>query len=153
MATTSLFSIAYFILLVTRSTEFDVFDRYLLPLVPWVVPTLLLWSGSEFTQQGRLSPRGMPVAWVVLAVAAAYGIMSTQDLWSLARARVVAVEKLEAAGVPRTAIDGSFDINAWTQLMLTGRMNSLWVRNPPDAYNPALGQTPSVVPVYRLEFA
>jgi hypothetical protein len=60
---------------------------------------------------------------------------------------------LEAADVARTAIDGGFDCNAWTERTTTGRMNSRWVVNPAGSYNPNLSQTPSVIPAYRLEYA
>jgi hypothetical protein len=37
--------------------------------------------------------------------------------------------------------------------MVSGRMNNRSVVNPPGAYRPELSQTPSVIPVYRLEYA
>jgi hypothetical protein len=76
-----------------------------------------------------------------------------KDLWSLAKARVEATRKLEAEGVPRTAIDAGFDYNVWTELMISGHINDHRVFNPPGAYRPGLSQTPSVVPLYKLEFA
>jgi hypothetical protein len=86
-------------------------------------------------------------------VLGAYVILSTQDLWSLASARVVAVRKLEAAGVPRTAINVGFEYNAWTELSISGHLKNHRVLNPPGAHLPGLSQTPSVVPMYGLEYA
>jgi hypothetical protein len=149
----SFVSIAYFILLVTRSIDFDIFDRYLLPILPWVATVLLLWFKKDNPGAERMFRRAMPVAWALLAVLAFYAIASTQDLWALAAARVAATRKLESAGVPRTAIDAGFEYNAWTELQIKGRLNSRWVLNPPGAYRPGLSQTPSVVPAYRLEYA
>src|SRR5208283_5108212 len=149
----SLLSVSYFILMVIRSAEFDIFDRYLLPIMPWAATVLLLWFKKDNPDAEPMSRRAMPVAWALLAVLAFYAIASTQDLWALAGARVVATRKLESAGVPRTAIDAGFEYNAWTELQISGRLNSRWVLNPPGAYRPGLGQTPSVVPAYRLEYA
>jgi len=36
--------------------------------------------------------------------------------------------------------------------MTTGLMNAPWVVNPAGFYRPKVGMTPSVVPVYRLEY-
>jgi hypothetical protein len=149
----SLVSVAYFGLLVVRSAEFDIFDRYLLPIMPWAATLLLLWFEKDNPDEQRLHRRALPFAWALLAVLAFYAIASTQDLWALAEARVVATRKLESAGVQRTAIDAGFEYNAWTELNIKGRLNSRWVLNPPDAYRPGLSQTPCVVPEYRLEYA
>jgi hypothetical protein len=94
----------------------------------------------------------MPLAWAILAVLGAYAVLSTQDFWSLARARVAATQRLEAAGIPRTSIDAGLEYNGWTQLLATGRMNDRWVKNPPGAYHSEFGVTPDVVPFYRLEY-
>jgi hypothetical protein len=152
LAAMSLISVVYFAMVVIRETDFDIFDRYLLPILPWAATVLLLWCGKDDRAE-RLKKRAMPLAWALLAVLASYAIASTQDLWALARARVSATQKLEAAGVPRTTIDAGFEYNAWTELMISGRMNNRSVVNPPGAYRPELSQTPSVIPVYRLEYA
>jgi 4-amino-4-deoxy-L-arabinose transferase-like glycosyltransferase len=152
-AAMSLVCLTYFAVMVIRSIEFDVFDRYLLPMFPWVAISLLLaMEGVDL--RAPLAPRYvMACAWAVLAVLATYGVLSTQDFWSLARARVVGTRSLEAAGVPRTAIDAGMEYNFWTQLQVNGQLNWHWVKNPPGAYRPGLGVTPEVVPVYRLEYA
>jgi hypothetical protein len=148
----SLVIVIYFALIVVRASEFDIFDRYLLPVVPWGATLLLLWFEKDNPDAAGITRRAMPAAWTLLAILALYGIASTQDFWALAKARVKAARKLEAAGVPRTAIDAGFEYNAWTELMNSGHLNSRWVRNPPGSYNPNFSQTPSVVPEYRLEY-
>jgi hypothetical protein len=153
LAATSLVSFSYLTLVVIRAADFDICDRYLVPIIPWAAAVLLLWFEKDNPHAERMLRKAMPFAWALLAVLAFYAIASTQDLWALAEARVVATRKLEAADVARTAIDGGFDYNAWTELMTTGRMNSRWVVNPAGSYNPNLSQTPSVVPVYRLEYS
>jgi hypothetical protein len=151
LAAMSLISVVYLVMMVLRETDYDVFDRYLLPVLPWAATVLLLCCGSD-ERAGRMLKRAMPLAWGALAVLGLYAILSTQDFWALARARVTATKRLEAAGVPRTAIDASFEYNAWTELMVSGRMNSRWVLNPPGAYRADLSQTPSVLPVYSLKY-
>jgi hypothetical protein len=153
MAAMTLVSVPYFALLVLRSTDFDIFDRYLLPILPWAAAVALLWFHQDDPQAEPMLRRTMPFAWGLLAILAFYGIASTQDLWALAGARVAATRKLEAAGIARTAIDAGFEYNSWTELMLTGRINSRWVTNPAGSYDPNHSQTPSVVPMYRLEYA
>jgi hypothetical protein len=149
----SLVSVVYFVLLVIRSADFDIFDRYLLPIMPWAATVMLLWFEKDNPGAERMIRRARPFAWALLAVLAFYAMASTQDLWALAEARVLATRKLEAAGVPRTAIDAGFEYNAWTELQINGRLNSRWVLNPPGAYRQGLSQTPSVIPEYRLEYA
>ena len=148
----SLVFAVYFALLVVRASEFDIFDRYLLPAVPWTATLLLLWFEKENPDAAGIMRWAAPVSWAILAILTFYGIASTQDFWALARARVIATRRLEAAGVSRSAIDAGFEYNAWTELMNSGRMNSRWVRNPAGSYNPSYSQTPSVVPEYRLEY-
>lgn len=152
-AAMSLVSAVYLVLLVIRAADFDIFDRYLLPILPWAATAVLLWFAKDYPRTEEMLRKSMPIAWALLAVLAFYAIASTQDLWALAKARVEATRKLEAGGVPRTAIDAGSEYNAWTELMNSGRINSRWVRNPPGSYNPNFSQTPSVVPEYRLEYA
>jgi hypothetical protein len=152
LAAMSLFSVVYFALVLVRGADFDIFDRYLLPIMPWAATVTLLWFAKDNLRAEEIGRRAAPYAWALLGVLAFYGIASTQDLWALAKARVEATGKLEAAGVPRTAIDAGFEYNAWTELMTSGHLNFYRVINPPDAYRPGFSQTPSVVPEYRLEY-
>jgi len=148
----TLFSGVYLALLVLRGSEVDLFDRYLLPVMPCASTLLLLWFEADSPNVIRTRRRVMPLAWGVLVIMASYAILSTQDLWSLARARVIAVSRLETSGIPRTAIDAGVEYNGWTQLLTNGQMNDRWVKNPPGAYRPEFGTTPDVVPVYKLEY-
>ena len=151
LAAMSFVSISYFLMVIVRAAELDVFDRYLLPLLPWAAALLVLVCEED--DLGRWSlQRAVPYAVTVLALLAAYAVVSTQDLWSLAQARAIAVRRMEAAGVPRAAIDAGFEYNAWTELSISGHLNNHRVINPSDAYRPGFSQTPNVVPVYRLEY-
>jgi len=150
-AALSLFSIVYFGLVILRGNDFDIFDRYLLPVMPWAATAMLLRPESGEPAGNRL-PRVTAIAWGLLGVLSIYAVSSTQDLWALARARATAAQRLERAGVSRTEIDAGFEYNAWTELLVSGKLNSRWVRYPPGAYRAGLGVTPSVVPAYRLEY-
>ena len=153
LAAMSLFTAVYFALIVVRGADFAIFDRYLLPIMPWAATVALLWFAKDNPRADEIGRTAMPFAWALLCVLAFYGIASTQDLWALAEARVKATRTLEAAGVPRTSIDAGFEYNAWTELMVSGHLNFFRVRNPPGAYRPGLSQTPSVEPQYVLEYA
>ena len=153
LAAMSLFTAVYLALIIIRNADFDIFDRYLLPIMPWAATVALLWFAKDNPRADEIERKAMPFTWALLAVLAFYGIASTQDLWALAGARVKATRSLEAAGVPRTSIDAGFEYNAWTELMTSGHLNFHRVLNPPGAYRPGLSQTPSVVPLYVLEYA
>jgi hypothetical protein len=121
--------------------------------MPWAAAVALLWFAKDNPREEELERRAKPFAWALLAVLSFYGIANTQDVWALAKARVEAARKLEAAGVPRTAIDAGFEYNLWTELMVSGHLNFYKVLNPPGFFRPGLSVTPNVVPVYRLEYA
>ena len=152
IAAMTLFSVSYLLTMLIRAGEFDAFDRYLLPVMPWASTLLLVWFQKDNAFTKEIHQRSMPYCWILLIVLASYAVLSTQDLWALAQARVRATKKLELAGVPRTAIDAGMEYNAWTELTATGHLNDRNVVNPPDAYRAGLGMTPEVVPVYRLEY-
>lgn len=153
LAAMSMVSVVYFILIVVRAAEFSVFDRYLLPLLPCASCVLLRLFETHNLDAERMLRKAMPVAWTLLLVFGTYAILSTQDYWALAQARLEATRRLEAAKVPRTAVDAGMEYNGWTQLMINGQLNWQYVKNPPGAYRPGFGITPEVVPIYRLEYA
>jgi hypothetical protein len=148
----SIVMVIYFALVVVRGAEFDIFDRYLLPVVPWAATVLLLWFEKDNPGATQTMKRASPVDCTSLEILALDGVESTQAFGRCGGTRL-ATRRLEAAGVARSAIDAGFEYNAWTELMYSGRINSRWVRNPPGSYNPNFSQTPSVVPEYRLEYA
>jgi hypothetical protein len=152
LTTMTLVGAVYFLTILLRSVDVDVFDRYLLPLLPWAATVLLVWFERDNAQTQEMLAKTMPFAWALLAVFAFYAIATTQDTWALAGARLAATQKLEAAGIARTAIDGAFDYNAWTELSISGHLNNHRVINPAGAYRPGLSQTPSIVPTYLLEY-
>jgi hypothetical protein len=86
-----------------------------------------------------------------LAIFACYALASTQDVLAMARARAAAVSRLEAAGVPATAITAGFEYDYWTQLTTAGWINRPEIANPSHRFDPNLGPCPAIRPVYRLE--
>ncbi len=151
LVTFAAFSAVYVGLLVLRNAYIDIFDRYLLPVIPLAAALLFTWHKGACPAD-RTQRKGMVTAWSGLAFYSLYAIVGTQDVLALARARVVATSRLEAAGVPRTSIDGGYEYNGWTELLVSGHVNIRWVVNPAGAYHSGLGTTPSVQPVYRLEY-
>jgi hypothetical protein len=141
----TLFAVAYLVLLLPRCTRDMAFDRYVLPLMPCLAIPLLL--REQFTVKNRLSM----FAWILLGVFGFYGIATTQELQSLARARETATLRLQTAGIPRTWIDAGFEYDRWTELESTGYINDPRIHNPPHAYKKGLETTPSVQARYRIE--
>jgi hypothetical protein len=135
-----LFGLAYVALLVPRADQNWLTDRYAIPLIP-VLGIFLLRRGSE-------SPP--TAAWALLFLYALYTLASTQDLLALERARGQAVRKLSDAGVAPTAIAAGFEYDCWAELLATGFINDY--RIPPALFKPDVGLTPSLRPLYRLEF-
>ncbi len=128
------YSLAYLVLLATRN---DMWDRYLLPfLVVSLVFVLRLYE-QEFG--GRLSG----FCAVLLAGYAVIDTAGMHDVFAMTRARLKAVDEIQAGGVPRTAIRAGFDSDVWTQLELTGYYNDSRLKIPAGAFRPV---TPPPVP-------
>jgi hypothetical protein len=136
----AIFGSVYLLLMIIRSAQDLVFDRYCLPIVPCLVIPLLR----------HFKPRVL--AWSVLAIYIAYGLASTQDNLALAAARRAAVDRLESAGVPSTEIAAGFEYDFYTQLEQAGHVNRYGILNPPNAFNETQGNTPAVKPRYRVEY-
>jgi hypothetical protein len=69
---------------------------------------------------------------------------------ALARARGDAVQRLSDAGVLPTEIAAGFEYDCWVQLLSTGFINDY--RLPVSLFKPDVGMTPSLRPLYRVEF-
>lgn len=151
LAASSLFAIAYMLVMMVRASRTDIFDRYFLPVLPWFAALAPLWHQS--VHSGKHARRGLFAAWSLLIVYGIYAIASSQDLMALARARAAAAARLESAGVSRAAIDAGFEYNGWTELMNGGYANHRFLLNPSGAYRPGLGLFPGLRPLYRLEHA
>lgn len=132
------FSVGYLLLLLPRAAFLVTVDRYLIPLTAILLIPLLRYY------QERIRFCIPNFSFGLLAVLAAYGIASTHDYFATNRARLRAAERIESTGVPRTAIQGGWEYDSWTQLQEVGYINDWRLENPRDAYRkPA----PSSLPV------
>jgi hypothetical protein len=122
------FVVAYICLLLPRSSEGGMADRYLLPLMIVILPFLTL------LYQERVSRRLPVVCVLALALFAGFGIAATHDQFSLYRGYAGALKELDSAGVPRTAIVGPWELNGWTELEVKGYVNNELIRNPKGVY-------------------
>jgi len=107
------------------------FDRYLLPLIPFT--TLL---GLRIYTAAAAKARPPFLAWVALILAAYYGVAQTHDYFALLRARLTLTSTLEAHGIPRRKIMGGFEYDSWTQITETGYYNDPRIENPRLKYVP-----------------
>jgi hypothetical protein len=153
------FGLAYFLLLLPRATQGEMVDRYL------IVPLTLLLIAICRVYQQRVQRRLPTGSVIVLGIVTCYSIAATHDAFAMYRARLAAADELCSAGVPRTAIEGGFDYNGWTQIEATGHINNPVVVVPPGAYHhiePRDGSGdcavtmydffPAIVPEYALSF-
>ncbi len=143
----AIFGSSYFALMIIRSAQDLVFDRYCLPLIACVAVPFLRSFKPRACGLATLA-----IAWSLLAVYSAYGLASTQDVLALAAARRAAVDRLESSGADSTEIAGGFEYNFYTQLEQAGHINRYGIRNPANAYNPNQGYTPALKCRYRLEW-
>jgi hypothetical protein len=144
-----LFAVAYVVLLLPRSANDMVYDRYMLPIMPCVLFPILL----GYQRQGD---RRVPVAAMLLfSIYTLYGIAITQDVTALGRARIAAVNLLlndKNMHVLPGQIDAGFEYDFQTQLDTYGYINDRRIRIPKGAYKDGVGPTYAIQPLYRLEF-
>jgi hypothetical protein len=152
------FLLAYFALLLPRGLRTELFDRYLLLLLPNTLVLLLR------LYQDRVRSNLPLVSYALLLLFAAFAVAGTHDTFSVYRARLAAVNELRAAGVPDTSIDAGLDHNGFAQISRYGHMNDPQIRMAPSEYivhTPVFPencqpdhswQTPALIPGYALSF-
>ena len=122
------FICACMFLVVTRDA---VWPRYLLTVLPMFVFSLLCFYTRNVPQ------RRLPM--LSIAVVAAFAILAvanTHDMFADFSARNTAVNSMTSAGIPRTAIEGGFELDGWVQLQKTGYVNDQRIPLPVGAYQP-----------------
>ena len=124
------FCLAYVALLLPRATQGVLFLRYLLPLA-----ALAAVAAVRFFQDNlRLSlPRWTGAA---IACIALYGVADAHDFFAMGRARIHAVEAVQATGVPLSDIDAGTSSNMWNYIGQFGHFNDPKIRVPANAYVP-----------------
>jgi hypothetical protein len=147
-----IFALAYFLLMIIRSSQDLVFDRYCLPLIPCLIIPLL---GVQMNCP-RKPYDGHRLAFVLslllFGIYTLYAFASTQDNLALAAARRDAVDRLESHGIPKTRIAGGFEYDFYTQLEAQSHINRYGITNPANSFDPFAGYTPVIKPLYRLEY-
>jgi hypothetical protein len=136
------FTLAYFLLTVTRA---EIFDRYLLPFM-----IIFLIFAVRFYQRkvAQTLPR---VSILTLLVFTLFGILGMHDLFATYRAQLAAANELRAAGMQRNQFYAGFEYDSWTQLELSGHINEPRVKVPQGAYTPwtpPIGLLTECVPVF-----
>jgi hypothetical protein len=152
------FSLAYLALLLPRSVRVELFDRYLLLLLP--IGLILLLR----LYQDRVQPNLPLVSSVLVLLFGLYSIAGTHDFFSRYRGRVAAIDELRSAGVPDAAIDAGFEHNGMAQIERYGFINDPKIHLPPtatltkpssfpdDCHPEWVNLTPVMVPDYALSF-
>jgi hypothetical protein len=122
------FSLSYIVMLLPRGLYDLVYDRYLLGLMPLAMISLIrLYQ--------RVVADDMPaICFLVLGAFGLFSIAGTHDWFALNRARIVAVEEIHATGVPKTAIQGAFEYDGWTQIEAAGFVNEERIEVPAGAF-------------------
>ncbi|MGA9672694.1 MAG: hypothetical protein WBQ94_25985 [Terracidiphilus sp.] len=108
------FTLAYIALLIPRGLRGDLFDRYLLLLLP--VGLILLLRLFQY----RVQPNLPLLSYAIVTLFALYAIAGTHDAFSMYRARQAAVAELLSSGIPNTAIDAGFEHNGMAQIYSAG---------------------------------
>jgi hypothetical protein len=154
------FCAAYAAILLYRTMSGDVFDRYVLILLP-VVNLPLLWL-----YQQRIRDKVPLAAWLMVGVFGVYGVATSHDYISSARARLAAASAVMADGAPRTSITAGMEFDGWTEIEAAGHVNSFlistWSSTPPSrpyrerpggVWFRFWGLTPSVDPKYFVVYS
>jgi len=140
------YSLAYFALLLPRAMQAAAFDRYALGLMPAAV---VFFIGLH---QRTVAPNLPASSIVTLGLFALLAIAGTHDSFAGQRARLAAIDEIRASGVPRTAIQGGFEYDGWTQLEFGGHIDDPRIKIPSGAYKPD-ARIPQVAMACLLDFA
>jgi len=123
-----LFSILYLGALTPLSLTWNVFDRYMVPVLPLI--TILVLKTVQNAGIRDLSI----AATVSMCVMITFGVFTTHDYFARSRARLDAVTRVMAAGTSRDQISGGFEFDGWTELLAAGHANDPGITNPPGSY-------------------
>jgi 4-amino-4-deoxy-L-arabinose transferase-like glycosyltransferase len=113
---------AYAAGMVLVSYQDDMFDRYLLPLIPAVAAVLAIEPGHSWPVRHRVL-RAIPCG-LLLAASALFAVPATHDYLAWNRARWAATDSLVRAGVAVDDIDGGYEFNFWHAYVPTDRVKT-----------------------------
>ena len=146
------FTLSYLVLLLPRAyaDHIGVNDRYLLPMMPIAIICLLR------LHEQCVAPILPFFSVVAMAVFALSAIGGTHDWFASYRAQLSAINEIRASGVPRTAIQGGFEYDGWTQIEESGYINEPMLKVPAGAYHRCkfgfASYTPDVHPKFTIIF-
>lgn len=122
------FTCVYMLFVVTRGS---LWPRYIVPLLP-IFLFFLIW-----VYIGDAPRRRLPIlSALVIAALACEAVASTHDIFARENAFLEASDQVLATGVPRSALEGGFELDGWAQLQVTGYVNEPRIRVPAGAYKP-----------------
>ena len=153
------FSLAYGAFLLLRGSYNFVYDRYFLLILPLVLALLL-----RFFQSG-VRQRLPAFCTLLLLLMGGYSVLTLHDVFACYRASLEACNEVRAAGLPRTAIDGGWEYNHYTQVLTGGVIYQAGMRMPDGSVLPDLNSgiqtvcsmevrewTPDVKPLYAVAY-
>jgi hypothetical protein len=123
------FSLSYIGMLLPRGLYALLYDRYLLGLMPLAIIFLIR------LYQQVIGDNLPAIAFLMLGAFGFFSIAGTHDWFAANRARIVAVEEVRATGVPKTAIQGAFEYDGWTQIETAGFVNEERIEVPAGAFH------------------
>ena len=123
------FSVSYIVMLLPRGLYALLYDRYLLGLMPLGIIFLIR------LYQQVIGANLPAISFVMLGAFGFFSVAGTHDWFAANRARIVAVEEVRATGVPKTAIQGAFEYDGWTQIEEAGFVNEERIEVPAGAFH------------------
>jgi hypothetical protein len=152
------FAIVYTLLLLPRTVDGTIFDRYLLPLIA-IAPFFLLRYYQE-----TIRPNIPAAGAVLVLLMAVYGVANTHNQFAFYRARVAIADELRAQAISDTAVDGGWESNLNVELQHSNHINFPTLAVPAHAYTPTpepspidcqalwYDYTPHIHPLYGVSF-
>ena len=138
------FSSAYLLLIAPRALYEMIYDRYLIGLMPVAIAYLLCWFTARFGARVPL------YSFVAVAVFAAFGIVGTHDWYATNRARLRAVQTVQAAGIRRTSIQGAFELDGWAEVDAAGHINEEKIEYPKGAFKKNMRMYQQPIPCWHF---
>ncbi len=123
------FSLSYIVMLLPRGLYALLYDRYLLGLMPLAIIFFIR------LYQQVVGDNLPAISFLMLGAFGFFSVAGTHDWFAANRARIVAVEEVRAAGVPKTAIQGAFEYDGWTQIEAAGFINEERIEVPAGAFH------------------
>jgi hypothetical protein len=122
------FSLSYLVMLLPRGIYALLYDRYLLGLMPLAI-ILLIKLHQRIVEDDQPA-----ISFFMLAAFGFFSIAGTHNWFAANRARIVAVDEVHATGVPKTAIQGAFEYDGWTQIDAAGFVNEEHIEVPAGTF-------------------